>query len=161
MIVYDLVCADGHRFEAWFRNSGVCDAQMSAGEVSCVACGSTEVTKAPMAPAVLGRRRPDRPDPAAETAAAAPGVPAPSEATKQVTLDPAKVAAFHALVALRRKIEADCDYVGDRFADEARRIHYGEVEAHGIYGEATQAEARDLAEEGIEIASIPWVKTDA
>ena len=66
-----------------------------------------------------------------------------------------------ALVALRKQVEANCDYVGERFAEEARRIHYGEADPHGIYGEATNDEARELADEGIEIGQVPWIEADA
>jgi hypothetical protein len=65
------------------------------------------------------------------------------------------------LLAIRQQVEQNCDYVGERFAEEARRIHYGEVDPRGIYGEATNEESEALAEEGIEFGRIPWVQTDA
>jgi len=64
------------------------------------------------------------------------------------------------LLALRRQVETNCDYVGERFAEEARRIHYGETDPHGIYGEASEDESRELADEGIEFGRIPWIQTD-
>jgi hypothetical protein len=153
MIVYALTCPDGHRFDAWFRNSDVCDAQLASDEVSCTQCGSHKIAKAPMAPAVRSSRR------SVEPGSVEPGSGEP--AGGDMVLDPAKVAALQALGELKKRIEADCDYVGDRFAEEARRIHYGEVEAHGIYGETSDSDARALHEEGIEVARIPWVRSDA
>ncbi len=132
MILFTLRCADGHEFEAWFRDGDGYEAQQKAGEITCPECGSQQVEKAVMAPAI-GRSR---------------NTPA---------LSPAQMRA--ALVELRRQVETNCDYVGERFAEEARRIHYGEIDAHGIYGEATDNESRELAEEGIEFGRIPWVPT--
>ncbi len=134
MIVYDLKCSHGHRFEGWFRDSAAFERQAGAGEVVCAVCGDATIAKAPMAPR-LGKGK------AADEAHAA----------KQ------RAEAIRMLADLRRKVEQNCDYVGDRFAEEARRIHYGETDPHGIYGEATADEARELAEEGVEVARIPWV----
>ncbi|HJU18328.1 MAG TPA: DUF1178 family protein [Stellaceae bacterium] len=132
MIVFALRCVRGHEFEGWFRDSDTFEAQQKAGEIACPDCGDTTVEKAVMAPR-LNRSR---------------------EAVQR-EIDPVKVKA--ALVELRRQVEANCDYVGDRFAEEARRIHYREVDPHGIYGEATEEESRELAEEGIGVRRIPWV----
>ncbi|RMD62750.1 MAG: DUF1178 family protein [Alphaproteobacteria bacterium] len=132
MIVYDLKCRKGHVFEAWFRDSAAYDEQAAAGKVVCPMCGSKKVEKAPMAPRVARSR--------GDEAQASPETRAMQEAIQ----------------ALRRKIEQDFDYVGPRFAEEARRIHYGETDAHNIYGEATDEEAAALSEEGIEFARIPW-----
>ncbi|HEV8680652.1 MAG TPA: DUF1178 family protein [Stellaceae bacterium] len=136
MILFTVRCAAGHEFEAWFRDGDGFTAQQKAGEIVCPDCGDTQVEKALMAPNI-GRSR-DK-------------TPAPS---------PAQMRA--ALIELRRQIETNCDYVGERFAEEARRIHYREVDPHGIYGEATSEESRELAEEGITFGRIPWVTpTDA
>ena len=136
MILYTLRCASGHEFEAWFRDGDGFEAQQTAGEVACPHCGDAQVEKAVMAPRI-GRSREK--------------TPAPS---------PAQMRA--ALVELRRQVEANCDYVGERFAEEARRIHYHEVDPRGIYGEATSDESKELAEEGISFGRIPWVSpTDA
>lgn len=132
MILFTLRCAQGHEFEGWFRDGDTFEAQQKAGEIACPDCGDRTVEKALMAPR-LGRSRADNPS-------------AP---------EPAKLRA--ALFELRRQVEANCDYVGNRFAEEARRIHYGEVDARGIYGEASEAESRELADEGISIRRIPWV----
>lgn len=136
MILFALRCAADHEFEGWFRNGAAFEKQSADGEIACPTCGDKSVSKAPMAPH-LARSR---------TAEAAPS---PAQIRK-------------ALAELRRQVEANCDYVGDRFAEEARRIHYGEADARGIYGEATADDAKTLAEEGIEFARIPWpTPTDA
>jgi len=136
MILYRLTCKDEHDFEGWFRDSAACDAQLEAGSVSCPLCGSTDVGKALMAPNVTTSRD-------AEAARA-----------KQVAIAGKML---RELRELRRKVEADCTYVGPRFAEEARKMHLGESEATGIYGETTAEEAEALAEEGIEFGRIPWV----
>jgi hypothetical protein len=133
MIRFALRCAAGHEFEGWFRNGDGFEDQQKAGEIACPHCGDTGVEKALMAPAI-GRSRDGRPP-----------------------ISPAQLRT--ALVELRRQVETNCDYVGERFAEEARRIHYGEVDAHGIYGEATNEESRELVDEGIQVGRIPWVPT--
>jgi hypothetical protein len=131
MILFKLRCADGHEFEAWFRNNAAYDRQRTRGEIACPECGDGTVEKAPMAPRLARAHR-----------EAAP--PSPVEMRR-------------ALQELRQQVETNCDYVGPKFADEARRIHRGEAKARGIYGEATPAESTALADEGIEVASIPWI----
>ena len=141
MILYELRCEAGHGFEAWFRNSATYDAQVAAGEVNCPVCGSGTVEKALMAPAIAKRS----------------GGDGEGRRTHTTMAD-----ARRELEALRRKIEENCEYVGDRFADEARKIHYEEASHRDIYGEATETEARELEEEGIGVARIPWVsRTDS
>jgi hypothetical protein len=136
MILFALRCAADHEFEGWFRNGAAFETQSAAGEIVCPSCGSKSVEKAPMAPH-LGRSRKNEDAPSA--------------------------AQFRkALQEVRREIEANCDYVGDRFAEEARRIHYGETDPRSIYGEASADDAKTLSEEGIEFARIPWpTRTDA
>ncbi len=135
MIVYELKCSGGHVFEGWFRDAATFDRQAGAGKVACAVCGDTQVAKAPMAPRLGKRRGNTEPE-------MKPGLPA--EAAKMLT-------------ELRQKIESECDYVGERFADEARRMHYGETEKRGIYGEASDDQAKELVDEGIEVKKIPWV----
>lgn len=137
MIVFTLRCGQGHEFEGWFRDSDGFDAQREAGEVSCPHCGDASIEKAVMAPR-LGRSRETKP-------------PAAALAEMRRTL-----------VELRRQVETNCDYVGPRFAEEARRIHYGESDPRGIYGEASDDESRELADEGIRFGRIPWIpQTDS
>ncbi len=132
MILFTLRCAHGHEFEGWFRDGDGFEAQHRAGEIACPHCGDTEVEKAVMAPR-LGRSREAK-------------SPAVAVAEMRKTLR-----------EMRRQIETNCDYVGDRFAEEARRIHYGETDPRGIYGEASKEELRELADEGISFGQIPWI----
>lgn len=132
MIHYNLRCAEGHDFEAWFRSSAAFDEQRTAGRVSCAVCGSPDVEKAPMAPSVRGGREAPLTRPAS-----------PAEA---------------ALAELRRQIERTSDYVGPGFAAEARRIHEGEAEKRAIWGEASRDEARALRDDGIPVTPIPWMR---
>lgn len=151
MIHYDLRCRAAHQFDAWFRDSAAFDEQAAGGLLECPVCGEREVTRAMMAPAVPRKRQ----------AAAPVAVPAP-EAPTAVTPQrlPAHVRA--ALQRIRAEVERNCDYVGDKFATEARRIHDGEAEARGIYGEATPEQAQALADDGIEVGQIPWLpRSDA
>ncbi len=136
MIRFALKCACGHRFESWFRDNAACEALMAAGHLSCPACGGPEVTKAPMAPFVASSaREPDR-DAAGEAS-------------------DARVRA--ALLRLREAVEASSENVGSAFAEEARKIHYGEVPARSIHGDATPEEAEALASEEIPFARLPWL----
>ncbi len=133
MILFALRCAVGHGFEAWFRDGAACDDQAQSGAIVCPVCGNREVTKAPMAPRI-GK-------------------------TSTLTGDAEhkrRRIVHEKLAKLREHIEQTCDYVGDRFAEEARRIHYGEADSRNIYGEAAPSEAETLQEEGIRIVSIPW-----
>jgi len=133
MILFDLRCGKGHVFEAWFRDNATFDAQAKAKAIACPACNNRTVEKAPMAPRI-GKGGGEVHQVAAEMA----------EMRRQ-------------LQALRDKVESNCEYVGDNFAEEARRIHYGEVEHRDIYGEASDDEAKELNEEGVEFARIPWL----
>ncbi|HTV45568.1 MAG TPA: DUF1178 family protein [Stellaceae bacterium] len=131
MILFTLRCGQGHEFEAWFRDGDGFEAQHAAGEIACPHCGDSSVEKAVMAPR-LGRSR--------------------------GTVPPAALAQMRkTLIEMRRQIETHCDYVGTRFAEEARKIHYGETDPHGIYGEASAAESRELTDEGISFGQIPWI----
>src|SRR5262245_11814845 len=135
MIVYELKCSRGHVFEGWFRNSDSFDDQAAAGEVPCAVCGDRKVEKAPMAPR-LSRGR--SAEPAAEAAREGQRErPAGPPAQAVAAGLPAEALAL--LTELRRKVESECDYVGEKFAEEARKIHYGEAEQRGIYGEASDS----------------------
>jgi hypothetical protein len=137
MILFKLRCAAEHEFEAWFRDGAAYERQVTRGEIACPQCGDSAIEKAPMAPRVARKDR------------TLPAPPSPAQLR-------------HMLQAVRRHVETSCENVGDRFAAEARAIHRGEAEARGIYGDATQEEAQALADEGIEVARIPWVApTDA
>jgi hypothetical protein len=161
MIRYRLQCDQGHQFEAWFRSSEACDEQLSRGFVTCSDCGSVRVEKALMAPNVVTRKGKDLPRPVAATQ---PPAAAPSReervsyANRAVPALSPKVVEL--LRELRRQVEAHAEYVGDRFAEEARKIHYEETEPRGIYGEATREEAEALAEEGIDFSPLPILPED-
>jgi hypothetical protein len=137
MIVYDVKCAKAHVFEGWFRDSAGFDEQAAAGEIVCPVCGETDVGKAPMAPAigrsgnVGGGDNGDQPDMQAEV--------------------------MSKLREFRDAVEKNSEHVGADFPEEARKIHYGETEARNIHGDATQDEAKELKEEGVPVAMIPWL----
>ena len=134
MIKYDLRCGAGHGFEAWFQSGAAYEEQAADGHVLGPYCGNADVGKAPMAPRI-GRSRADE---------------------GQHRGDAAILETQRRLQEMRDKVERECDYVGDRFAEEARRIHFGEVERRGIYGEASDADAKSLEDDGIAFARIPW-----
>lgn len=139
MIRFQLCCDADHEFDGWFRNGDDFDVQKKRGLVSCPVCHSAKVEKMLMAPAVsTGRKR--------ETMALAMG-----EQQRK---------AIAQLKALAEKVRENADYVGDKFAEEARKIHFGETEARGIYGEATPDEARELVEDGVEFMPIPVFPDD-
>ena len=151
MIHYQLRCAHDHEFDGWFKDSAAFERQAAAGLVECPTCGDAVVRRAMMAPAVATRRRePASPAPSA----AQPPAPATEPGAVAPRL-PDHVRA--ALQRLRSEVERNCHYVGERFAEEARRIHHGEAEARGIYGETTPDQAESLAEDGIDFSRIPWL----
>lgn len=154
MIHYDLLCGAQHRFDGWFRNIAAFDAQSQNQLLECPICGNATVTRALMAPAVprKGRsaRKPVEPAPVESVEA-----PVDQSVATAGTTMPAQVRA--ALQRIRAEVEKNCDYVGPRFADEAVSMHRGESEKRGIYGETTTEQAEMLADEGVEIASIPWI----
>lgn len=139
MIQYSLICESDHKFDAWFRNAEAYDAQHEKGIVTCPICGSGDVHKALMAPAV--------PRKSAEKIALSIGHPQQAELRA-------------AMKALRDKVTSEADYVGDKFASEARKIHDNEVEARGIYGEATSEEVSGLVEDGVDFMPLPNVPED-
>ncbi|HET7718196.1 MAG TPA: DUF1178 family protein [Bauldia sp.] len=157
MIRYALRCPKDHTFEAWFRSSGDYDRQAAKKSVHCPVCGEVSTEKALMTPSI-GRAGKDKGAPPAPTPAADSG--RQGEEKVQLAADPRQQALIQAMRELRKKIVEGADYVGDRFAEEARKIHYKETEPRGIYGEATREEAEKLAEEGVEFAPLPPVPDD-
>lgn len=150
MIHYQLRCGQDHEFDGWFKDISTFDRQAKRGLVECPHCGDTKVERALMTPGVP-KKSSQLPTPvmAAPVAEAKPG------RQKGGAKLPAEVKAM--LQRLRAEVEKNCDYVGPEFAEEARKIHRGESDKRGIYGETTPAEAESLADEGIEVSSIPWV----
>jgi hypothetical protein len=143
MIKYALICELRHEFESWFASSAGYDKQEKRGLVSCPACGSSKVKKAIMAPRLAGPRKRQRA--AAETPAAAP----------VAMLSPQEQELRTKLKELRDQITKNADYVGQKFPEEARKMHYGETEHRSIYGEASLEAAKQLSEEGIELHPLP------
>jgi hypothetical protein len=153
MIVYDLTCAVGHRFESWFRNAAAFDEQCEGAAVACPYCGNREIGKAPMAPRVS--RGISGPASSESTAGEKPSEVGGAEPAAGPAGPPA--ALLEMLRQLRRHVESNCDYVGPAFPEHARRIFYGETTPRGIYGEASAEEAEALKDEGIETQQIPWL----
>jgi len=135
MIVFNLQCGDGHGFEAWFKDAKAYESQRRGRKVACPVCGDTKVGKVPTAPRI------------------SKGV-----ADRQAPMDQARSRSaqfMNAIDQLQKHVEENCDDVGDRFAEEARSIHYGDAEERGIYGQATKEEAKELAAEGVPFAALP------
>ena len=139
MIRFSLTCDNDHAFDGWFRNGEDFDAQKARGLVSCPVCHSARVGKALMAPAVSTGRRQDK---------------------VALALGEEQRKALAKLKAIAEEAKKNADYVGDKFAEEARRIHFGEVEPRGIYGEASAEEARGLVEDGVEFVPLPGFPDD-
>jgi hypothetical protein len=155
MIVFDLKCSENHTFEAWFRSSADYEDQQAKGIVECPYCGDRDVKKAMMAPnvAAKGNTR-------SESATPAPSASSAPSAAKGADPKAAELAAKaqELFSKLRSHVEETCDYVGDRFAEEARKIHYGESEERGIYGESSAEETKELLDEGVEIMPLPGAR---
>ena len=153
MIRYALVCDKRHEFDVWFKNSADYDQQRKRKLVSCPACGSTKLEKAIMAPRLAGAsKRGDAPAPAP---APVPELPAPSPATPVAMVSPQERELRKKLRELREHLIKNADYVGQKFPEEARKMHYGEIEHRSIYGEASPDQAKELSEEGIEFHPLP------
>ena len=145
MIVFDLRCGNNHVFEAWFGSSADFESQAGRGLIACPMCDDTQIAKALMAPAIPAKGNRRNVGPPAAAAEAAPDAPASDMKSF-----------FKDLSAQQAKIEAASDYVGEKFADEARAIHHGESEARSIYGETTPVEAAALRDEGVAVWPLPF-----
>ncbi|MCT4657155.1 MAG: DUF1178 family protein [Cohaesibacter sp.] len=148
MIKFSLRCDKGHGFEGWFRNSEDFDRQTESGFLQCPSCGSESISKALMAPAVSGTRSQDK-----VSGEHSQPVAAQPSAEEQAKLQ--KI-----LKEVRDHVVANSDYVGDKFAEEARKMHFNETAKRGIYGEATQDEVKGLAEDGIDCLPLPTLPED-
>lgn len=149
MIKYALKCENGHSFESWFASAEAFDKLATSGLLTCTICGSGQVAKAIMAPRVRTKRG----------TAAAPVEPPTSEdapAPPPALSDPANPIEAR-IKEMRKKIEAESEYVGDKFAKEARAIHTGDAPERAIYGEAKPADAKALIEDGVPVAALPFV----
>ena len=151
MIHYALVCHKGHDFESWFANSAAYDKQAKRGLISCPMCGSAKVEKAIMAPQLV---RKDKSAPIVAPAEAS--APTPAEAPTPVAMISPQEQEFRAkLKELRDHLTKNADNVGTKFPEDARKMHYGEIEHRSIYGVASPEEAKELSEEGIEFHPLP------
>ncbi len=147
MIKYALACDKGHTFESWFADSAAYDKQARRGLVTCPVCNSAKVEKAIMAPRLSGTRKRAK-APAAEAAPAADKAPV-------AMMSPMEMELRSKLKELREHIVKNADNVGKKFPDEARKMHYGEIEHRSIYGEASPQDAKELLDEGVEFHPLP------
>ena len=153
MIRYALICQQGHQFESWFQDSAAYDKQAKRGLVSCPHCGSAKVEKAIMAPRLSATaRKRSKAIEAPETAPEA--APAPALAPVAM-ISPQEQEIRAKLKELRDHLTKNADNVGAKFPEEARKMHYGEIEHRSIYGVASPEEAKELSEEGIEFHPLP------
>lgn len=153
MIVFDLHCAEGHRFEGWFGSSDDFASQQDRGLVSCPQCGNAQVSKAPMAPAV-----PAKSNQRAEVLSQQSGHD--RQAVSGGKIPPEVQQAMRALAQAQAKALSESKWVGDKFAEQSRAMHYGERELEAIHGKATLEEAKELLEEGIEVAPVLFPMAD-
>jgi hypothetical protein len=154
MIHYTLRCERGHAFESWFQSSSAYEAQEKRKLVNCPVCGSAKVERAIMAPQIVSKR-------GREDAAPAPAAATDVTAPASTPLMMAQERELRAKIKeLRDHIVKNADNVGERFPNEARKMHYGDIEHRPIYGEATPDEARSLIEEGVEVSPLPVLPDD-
>jgi hypothetical protein len=154
MIRYSLRCERGHAFESWFQSSSAYDSQVRRKLVTCPACGSAAIEKAIMAPQIVSKKGRD-------SAIAAPAAATDVTAPASTPLMMAQERELRAkLKELRDHIVKNADNVGERFPNEARKMHYGDIEHRPIYGEASPDEARSLIEEGVEVSPLPVLPDD-
>lgn len=153
MIKFSLQCQKGHQFESWFSSGAVFDNMSKRGQVDCPACGSHKVTKALMAPNVAAgkEKRARKPH------VGAPALPATADDQQRMVMQRELMAAMR---KVRAEVEAKAEYVGPKFAEEARKIHYEETPARGIYGEASADDVKSLHEEGVECYPLPVLPED-
>jgi hypothetical protein len=160
MIRYALACDQGHAFESWFQNSAAYDKQVKRGLVTCPVCNSAKVEKTIMAPRLSGAKKRGRasapvPPPTSDSSAPAQDAPAPV-----AMVSPQEHEFRKKLKELREHLTKNADYVGQKFPEEARKMHYGEIEHRSIYGEASPDQAQELHEEGIEFHPLPVLPDD-
>jgi hypothetical protein len=159
MIRYALVCQKAHAFESWFENSAAYDKQAKRGLVSCPICGDLKVEKAIMSPKIsTGEKRGEAAPPPSPEApdTAAPNAGAPADAKAPVALMSPQEREFRQkLRELREHLTKNADYVGQKFPEVARKMHYGELDHRSIYGEASPQEAKEMHEEGIQFHPLP------
>jgi hypothetical protein len=153
MISYMLKCCHGHAFEGWFGSSGDFEDQQMRGLMTCPICETSDVRKGLMTPQLPRKSNQQK---AAQKQAAIPSHIRFAQGKSEISSK--DIAALYAhMREVQNTIVNNCDDVGNCFAEEARKIHYGETEERGIYGKASSEEAEELAEEGIEAIAVPWL----
>jgi hypothetical protein len=157
MIHYNLRCKKGHAFESWFQSSVAYESQEKRKLVSCPVCGSTNVERAIMAPQVVGKKGRERAAAEASPAPVSTEVAAPAPTSLLMSQERELRAK---LKELRDHIVSNADNVGESFPNEARKMHYGDIEHRPIYGEASPDEAKALVEEGVEVMPLPTLPED-
>ncbi len=157
MIRYTLRCERDHNFESWFQDSAAYDLQVKRKLVSCPVCDSVRIEKAIMAPRIVSKKGRERGEPTPAPAVEAPAAPAPG-ATPLMMAQERELRAK--LKELRDHIVKNADNVGEKFPNEARKMHYGEIEHRPIYGEASPEEAKSLIDEGVEVSPLPVLPDD-
>ena len=158
MIHYNLRCERGHAFESWFQSSAAYESQEKRKLVNCPVCGSAKVERAIMAPRIIGKKGRGKAEP--PPAAAAPADAATPASTPTPLLMAQERELRAKLKELRDHIVKNADNVGERFPNEARKMHYGDIEHRPIYGEASPDEARALIDEGVEVSPLPVLPDD-
>jgi hypothetical protein len=158
MIHYNLRCERGHAFESWFQSSAAYESQEKRKLVNCPVCGSAKVERAIMAPRIVGKKDRDKAEPAPVAAAPTDSTAPASTPTPLLMAQERELRAK--LKELRDHIVKNADNVGERFPNEARKMHYGDIEHRPIYGEASPDEARALIEEGVEVSPPPVLPDD-
>ena len=159
MIHYNLRCKKGHAFESWFQSSSAYEQQERRKLVNCPICGSSDVERAIMAPRIASKKGRDT-TPVEPAAAPAPAPEATSPASPTPLLMTQERELRAKLKELRDHIVSNADNVGERFPNEARKMHYGDIEHRPIYGEASPDEARALIDEGVEVMPLPTLPDD-
>lgn len=160
MIRYSLTCPKAHEFEGWFASGDAFDKQVERKLITCPTCGSVEVEKALMAPNVVTSRKKSARAAVPESESPDLRAPAPAEPTRHLVASPEQRELIQRMRRMREEILAKSDYVGPRFADEARRIHNSETPARGIHGEASLEDVKALAEDGIDVFPVPVLPDD-
>jgi hypothetical protein len=160
MILYRLRCSKGHEFDGWFKDSKTYERQEKKSLIGCAVCGDAKVARALMSPRLGTKGNKAKAVSSVETAAPTPAGPSPEQQQMAAIARKMPKELREALLKVRAEVEKNCEPVGTRFAEEARKIHYGESDKRGIYGETTDKEAEALAEEGIEFGRLPWIPRD-
>jgi hypothetical protein len=161
MIRYALICAKGHDFESWFQNSAAYDKQRKRKLVECPVCGDVKIEKAIMAPRVAGTKKRNKPSsPVPMPVSDAPAASAEEIKAPVAMVSPQEQEFRTKLKELREHLTKNSDYVGQKFPEEARKMHYGEQEHRSIYGEASLQDAKEMHDEGIEFHPLPVLPDD-